>query len=85
MFPLYAQFKKRVIFINIDFSKEQRDDTSFLNETEGGIIASFLTRFVNKFGNMIDPNNTNVFGVISPYKKQVFKLKDLIAHRSKID
>jgi len=87
MYPLYAQFKKRVIFVNIDFSKEQRegDDTSCFNDTEGGIITNFLSRFCNKFGKLIDQENKNMIGVISPYKKQVFKLKNQILHRSKLD
>ena len=86
MYPLYAQFKKRVIFVNIDFSNEQRegDDNSCFNETEGSIITSFLIRFFYKFGKLINTQNKDVIGVISPYKLQVNKLKDLI-DQSKID
>lgn len=69
-----------MVFINVEFSREQRegDDTSCFNDIESNLVCNFLNRFCKKFSNLLDSNSKNLIGVISPYKKQVYKIKNQI-------
>ena len=66
--------------MNIDFSEEKKhgDDNSFYNIIEGEIISKFIKRFLSRYEKLLDMHNQNLMGIISPYKLQVSKLKNLI-------
>jgi len=75
---ILTNLKKNILFVDIECSKELREEqnTSIYNEIEAKFVVELLYELKIETG--VNEFPFNSVGIISPYKKQVRHIKNLI-------